>query len=1588
MDAATGNVHLEIPLASIPERNGDPLVSKAIFDSSAWGYNGGWGPLGPGWQVFTGNTHSGSGSYNSSYQDCTSAGYSPYTSGQVTSNYFYFIDDHSTSHGLNALNYTKQVSCYNPSTGIYFGSGNDIPSTSGLASDGSGYSFTVTNYTVLQVHAPDGTLSYGDPRSPVDTNGNYSNSLVGSQPDMLGRSPFQFHPSFFIHLCPSSPTSIGIRASDGSTNNYTFTCSSLSVAEILFGTQYTGTESFLTSIGLPDGTQYSFIYDTGTTGNHGGSLLSVTLPDGGVISFTYSGSSSTVTTVTFGGATWNLNRVFDSSSRETTTTVMSPLRYDSVSSTNVSDKAVFVSVPNFSYVQTAQYYSGTSTLLRTVTTTYDNSGIFFLPMTITTVNDIGQSSSVSYQYLNNIMRDYPTQKQETDFTGAVARTTVTQYNGPYSKPSSVNVYAGANTNGTPASSTLYSYDEFGANYCKNGVPGLTNFTGATSHDDTNYGIGWTARGNLTTIQRLISGNSYATTHMCYDTLGNVTQTVDANGNPTSYDYSDSGKWADSFCIPSGTITHAFPTTVTDPLGHQSKYSYFSCTTLKQSNAEQNQINAGKSTTYSYDMFNRPITINFPDGGQITYCYSHDPNLPCYSTALPPFSTTSQLMTASTSLTTKTILDAYGRTIQTKVTSDPDCPGGDKSDTTYDGLGHVLTVSNPYCTTSDPTYGLTIYSYDALGRTTQVANPDGTASTTAYVGSATKVTDESNIQRISQTDALGRLTSLCEVAPGPFVGAGGAQSSSLIGSAGAPASCGLLIAGTGFLTTYQYDPLDNLLQVSQSGIASRTFAYDSLSRLTSSANPESNTQPVSPYTTVPTTYTYDSNGNVLTRAAPAPNQTGTATVTTTNTYDALNRLTQKSYNDGTTPTSTFFYDSSTYFPNNTNTIGRLVYHNTTSSAGGCIQTIFEYDATGRVSEDWQKTPQGGCANTYALPYTYDLMGNMTSSFAPWQNSFTYTYNSAARLTAVTGSYSDSQNPPNLLSGAHYNAAGQIISDTLGTGETETYSYTKRNQLQAESATLNSTTIYSYGLTLAPNGDVTAANDSVNGNWNYSYDQFNRLVCSNLVTNGTCSSPTNGTPTYSYVYDRFGNRWQQNGPYTFATTFTGNATTNNNRMDLHSYDTAGNLLSDGTHTYTYDAENRLISVDNGTTATYLYDADGRRVHRTGYISDTCDSVGKRDYVYDLSGHAIVENNVNGTACYIEVYAGARQLAKQGGGTFFHHSDWLGTVRLLNYYGTPTSGYETCASLPFGDALSCNANQDTLHFTGKERDSESGLDNFGARYNSSNFGRFMSPDPENAGASDDNPQTWNGYAYATDDPMNNTDPDGRDSCDGRDPGGCVEVTASGPADEITVSYRFRNIMKRIAGASQRANDHVNTAWDLYRIACVAAWTAGGGLAGGIAGGGIGGIAGGGGGALAGTAGGPFALVTVPTVALGGAALGTTAGATLGTIGGGYFGYLYGMNSCGGGGSGSGGSGGQGGGKGLSKATRKKLGNLADRAGEKVRDVIRSRGGTAANVNQAGPWADKTLGETAEQAVAGNPTAETAIKIAKQAGRLGQQY
>ena len=78
--------------------------------------------------------------------------------------------------------------------------------------------------------------------------------------------------------------------------------------------------------------------------------------------------------------------------------------------------------------------------------------------------------------------------------------------------------------------------------------------------------------------------------------------------------------------------------------------------------------------------------------------------------------------------------------------------------------------------------------------------------------------------------------------------------------------------------------------------------------------------------------------------------------------------------------------------------------------------------------------------------------------------------------------------------------------------------------------------------------------------------------------------------------------------------------------------------------------------------------------------------------------------------------------------------------------------------------NVNQ---KFTGQERDGETNLDFFQARYLSSGLGRFMSVDPGNAGADLTNPQSWNGYAYVLNNPLTMIDPTGMDPFSPGDPG-----------------------------------------------------------------------------------------------------------------------------------------------------------------------------------------------------------------------------
>jgi len=294
-------------------------------------------------------------------------------------------------------------------------------------------------------------------------------------------------------------------------------------------------------------------------------------------------------------------------------------------------------------------------------------------------------------------------------------------------------------------------------------------------------------------------------------------------------------------------------------------------------------------------------------------------------------------------------------------------------------------------------------------------------------------------------------------------------------------------------------------------------------------------------------------------------------------------------------------------------------------------------------------------------------------------------------------------------------------------------------------------YSFSLGRAPDGQITSANDFVNGNWIFGYDPFNRLASSN----------NNGQQSFTYEYDRYANRWHQNAPqggpapqYTFDNNnhFVGSGVT---------YDALGEILTDGLgNSFTWDAEGRLIQVNQGSTvtATYSYDAEGFRVHGPN-----------GEYLYDLDGNMITQFGLNGSWSFGEIYAGARHLATYSGGTTnFFHPDWLGTKRVITTLNGTTA--QTCTGFAFGDGVNCTGNNVTFNgFTDDIHDPETNLEHTLFRKYSSTQGRWLTPDPAGAAsAAPTNPQSWNRYAYVLNDPVNATDPLGLEGFSSGDIGG----------------------------------------------------------------------------------------------------------------------------------------------------------------------------------------------------------------------------
>ena len=494
-------------------------------------------------------------------------------------------------------------------------------------------------------------------------------------------------------------------------------------------------------------------------------------------------------------------------------------------------------------------------------------------------------------------------------------------------------------------------------------------------------------GNLTSLTKVNQQGASPTLHGFYNSNGEMTKAVDGNGGATT--------------IAAFQCGGSLPQTITNALGQASQYTFDCGTGLLTQYQDSNDIANGRAgSRYSYDAIRNPILVSHPDGGSTTISYN--------AYALPLTVTKTVLASPDPSVISSTVYDGFLKPVQSVL------PNGATVETTYDLLGRKQTVTNPHFASVSSTDGTTTMVYDSVGRTIETVNPDGTglwnchnglgiaqqpncysAPTGGLVGTWVDNADESGNDWQKLSDAEGELRQVSE--PGALV------------------------------TSYSYDVLGNLQSVNQTGATgqtprTRTFNYDSLSRLQCASNPENATAScpaaaTGSYIAGTTGYFYDTNSNLKTKI-------DARNITVNYTYDSLNRPYAKSYVNSSgqssgDPSAYIQYDRPAAGGSDANPIGHMSLEwtgppstapssstsNTAIPAGAFTSTtVLSHDTMGRVTSE-QQCPLYPCSTAYAFSYAYDLAGAPTQ----WNNGI------ASPGTAAS---------PGLVWTASYDAASRI------------------------------------------------------------------------------------------------------------------------------------------------------------------------------------------------------------------------------------------------------------------------------------------------------------------------------------------------------------------------------------------------------------------------------------------------------------------------------------------------------------------------------------------------------------------------------------
>ena len=859
----------------------------------------------------------------------------------------------------------------------------------------------------------------------------------------------------------------------------------------------------------------------------------------------------------------------------------------------------------------------------------------------------------------------------------------------------------------------------------------------------------------------------------YDNDDNVTRIEDANGHVTTYTYDHNGNVLSVTDALGNTQHYTYENTFgnvlsyTDPNGNTYHFSYDDKGNMTETRSPLNTVDA-----YTYNSYGQILTFTDANGNVTTYAYDNYGNLVSVTDALGHTSTMTYNV-AGNLISTK---DPYGHETRMIYNNANEVirmvdPMGNTIQMNYDQRGVITTVI-------DSKHQITHFTYDALRQLISTTGPMNNTETTTYnakqkptqmmdamnnvvkyvyddhdwliymvnmlgdtmwysydnIGQVIGVRLPNGQEQTCQYDALNRL-----IVTGDQLGT---TAQYVFDANGNVMEC---IDGEGNHTFYSYDAMNRLTQITDAdgGTSQYTYdnngniltftdlngnatsyVYDALNRMVSytdalgyttfkTYDDNSNLTSITDAQGQTTAYTYDANGQ-LTQITFADSKTRAleydangniirqkdeAGRYTTFTYDALNRLTRKTYPDNST--HQFTYD---------------LNGNMLSAVNANATVLCTYDAAGRVLSE--------SLNGKTTNYNYNTRERIANITYPGGRSISRRYDTRGRMAAIVENDS-------IEVSFDYNNNNFLTQRSYQNGTSANYTYDLLNRL---TRIMDNPQVMDVEMTYDPIGNMLSKKDLLNPNKSetYTYNAVNELIGYKKGAMTAGVEIPNPMRQIQYVLDAVGNHSivTEDGQTMTYTANNRNAYSAVNGPTPYTpqYDVNGNLTQDNQHSYSYDFDNHLISVDNGNTATYIYDALGRRIRKQTQS-------GVLNYYY--AGNQIVEErNTDNTVIATYLYGiGIDDILqmRRNGQDYWYHKNHLGSVvALTDGQGSVVERYEYG---PYGKLSIYGANDSILfhssvgniyYFTGREFDFETGLYHYRARTLHPGLGRFMQHDP----------------------------------------------------------------------------------------------------------------------------------------------------------------------------------------------------------------------------------------------------------------------